>query len=439
MTKLANVAAAAAAVLMLLAPALWNGFPLLEYDTGGYIARWFEGTLEVSRSTVYGLFLNALARPDFWPAVMVQAALAVWVIKLILRAHGFGRRPAILLGTIAAMSILTTLPWIAGILLTDIFAGLGVLALYLVVLRAKTLVPWERVALIVLAAFAGASHSATLAVEMALVVCAAIVAVFRRQMVPLAGIGRGVAAVVLAPLMLLAANYVVAGQIAWTPGGIGLSFGRMMQDGIVARFLADHCPDPRFKLCDYRAELPTDTDEFFWGKSVFNQLGRFQGLNDEMRTIVLESVADYPLWQLEAATSASIRQLFAVRTGEGVLNSLLHTYGIMKRFTPSVLPAMQAARQQKGALDFKAINLLHVPIAYVSMALLLVIIALALKREVSGDLGLLAATATLALLANAGVCGVFANPHDRYGARIAWIATLVVIVALWQWRAQKRT
>ena len=49
--------AAAAAVLMLLAPALWNGFPLLQYDTGGYLARWHEGTLVLARSTVYGLFL----------------------------------------------------------------------------------------------------------------------------------------------------------------------------------------------------------------------------------------------------------------------------------------------------------------------------------------------------------------------------------------------
>ena len=58
--KVANAAAPLAATLMLLAPALWNGFPLLEYDTGGYLARWFEGTLEVSRSTVYGLFLALL-------------------------------------------------------------------------------------------------------------------------------------------------------------------------------------------------------------------------------------------------------------------------------------------------------------------------------------------------------------------------------------------
>ncbi|MPZ40224.1 MAG: hypothetical protein GEU95_19635, partial [Rhizobiales bacterium] len=49
--------AAFASALMLLGPALWNGFPLLQYDTGGYLARWYEGHLEESRSTVYGLYL----------------------------------------------------------------------------------------------------------------------------------------------------------------------------------------------------------------------------------------------------------------------------------------------------------------------------------------------------------------------------------------------
>ena len=47
-------------VLTLLAPAIWNGFPLLQYDTGGYLARWFEGYLVPSRSVVYGLFVALL-------------------------------------------------------------------------------------------------------------------------------------------------------------------------------------------------------------------------------------------------------------------------------------------------------------------------------------------------------------------------------------------
>jgi hypothetical protein len=32
-----------AATLLLLVPAMWNGFPFLQFDSGGYLARWFEG------------------------------------------------------------------------------------------------------------------------------------------------------------------------------------------------------------------------------------------------------------------------------------------------------------------------------------------------------------------------------------------------------------
>ena len=49
---------AVAIPLMLLAPALWNGYPLLQWDTGGYLARWYEGYLVPSRSTVFGLYLH---------------------------------------------------------------------------------------------------------------------------------------------------------------------------------------------------------------------------------------------------------------------------------------------------------------------------------------------------------------------------------------------
>ncbi len=50
-----RLAGAAAAVFFLIVPALWNGFPLLFFDTGGYLARPFDGTLAPGRSVVYGL------------------------------------------------------------------------------------------------------------------------------------------------------------------------------------------------------------------------------------------------------------------------------------------------------------------------------------------------------------------------------------------------
>ena len=46
------LAATLVCLVALLLPALWNGYPLLQFDTGGYLARWYEGYLVPSRSTV---------------------------------------------------------------------------------------------------------------------------------------------------------------------------------------------------------------------------------------------------------------------------------------------------------------------------------------------------------------------------------------------------
>jgi hypothetical protein len=434
MMALRRFAALLTATLMLLAPALWNGFPLLQYDTGGYLARWYEGTLEVSRSTVYGLFLNLLARPDFWPVVIVQAALTVWILWLVLRVHGLGTRA--LLVTIAVLSVFTALPWLVGMLLTDIFAGLSVLALYLLVRRADALARWERTALFLFVAFSAATHSATLLVLLLLLLAGLLFALFDRRLISFSGILRGAAALVLGALMLVVANYAVAGRLAWTPGGEAITFGRMLQTGIVARYLDDHCPDPRLKLCAHRDELPTDADVFFWGESVFDRLGRFEGMSDEMRTIVLESLVQYPWLQIKTAIAGAAEQLVSVRTGYGVDTSIWHTYGMIERFAPSALTAMRAARQQQDSIDFAAINRLHVPVAWAAMVLLLAVIALGMFGARFADLGTLAAVAALAIVANAFVCGALSNPHDRYGSRIAWLAPFVLLLV--PWRAAQR-
>src|SRR5262245_4714375 len=431
-TGITRAASELAATLILIAPALWNRFPLLQFDTGGYFARWHEGTLEESRSTVYGLFLNLLSFPDFWPVVVVQALATVWIVALTLRVHGFGKRAGVLVVTVAALSVVTTLPWLTSQLLTDVFAGLAVLALYLIVVRADALASWERVALIGFVAFAASTHSATLAVLMLVLAAALFIGLFKRNVVPLRGVARGALALALAAALLFAANYAVARRLAWTPGGIALAFGRMLNDGIVKRYLTESCPDPRFKLCDHLDELPDDADVFFWGASVFDRLGRFQGMNEEMRTIVLESLAAYPWLQIEGAVIATARQLVKVATGYGVHTEIWHTYGMIEMFAPQMLPALKAARQQQGELDFTAINRLHVPVALASMILLVGVMALGVRRERYVDLGMLAAAIALAILVNAVVCGALSNPHDRYGARLVWLAPFVVLLVPWR-------
>ncbi len=417
-------------IALLAAPAIWNGFPLLQYDTGGYLARWYEGTLVPSRAVVYGLMLNAGAPAAFWPVVAVQAALTVWVISLTLRAHGLAGRPRLLISIVVFLSVLSTLPWLTSILLTDIFAGLGVIALYLLLLRPGSLSRSERFALIALIAVCAATHAATIAVLLALILAGVLVWLAQPQQLPLARVGNGVLALALGAVLVFAADFVVAKRLAWTPGGFALSFGRMLQDGIVKKYLDDHCPDPKLTLCTYKNELPDDADVWFWGSPLFDKLGRFAGLDQEMAEIAVASVIDYPGLQIKSAAFDTARQLVAVHTGEGVLNSIWHTYGTIRRFTPHVVAPMDAAHQQRGEISFTVINRIHYPVALLSMALLPVIIVLAWRLKIPAEFGELAAVCALALLANAFICGAMSNPHDRYGARLIWIAIFAVAVAL---------
>jgi hypothetical protein len=197
----------------------------------------------------------------------------------------------------------------------------------------------------------------------------------------------------------------------------------------VTQYLRDHCPQQKLKLCPYRDQLPATADQFLWGSSMFNTLGRFKGLNDEMGFIVLRSLAEYPAWQAEAALVATAQQLTQVATGEGTNTWIGHTYGIIERYIPSQVKPMRAARQQQWHFDFTAINRVHVPVALASMVLVALLFAAGLRRGRLDDLTLLAGTVSLALLGNAFVCGVISGPHDRYGARIVWIATFVVLIA----------
>ena len=325
----------------------------------------------------------------------------------------------------------TALPWLASVLLTDIFAGLAVLALHTLAWHSDRISSRERLALVMFIAFAASTHSATYAVLLGLGAIAVFASWLNAKFLPRAGLLPTTCALVLWCVHVARRQFRDRQESRLDTWRLSaLEFGRMLQDGIVTRYLNDHCPDPQLKLCPYRNELPLDADTFLWGDSVFNKLGRFAGLDDEMRSIVLGSLRDYPLMQLKTALSATARQLVMVGTGEGIVDTIGHTYGIIERYMPSVDPQMRAARQQHGEIGFAAINAIDEPIGWVGMALLPFIIVLGWRDAEFADLGRLAATCALALIGNAAFCGVISNPHDRYGSRMVWIAGFAVILAL---------
>jgi hypothetical protein len=431
-------AVAAAVPLMLLAPAFWNGYPLLQSDTGGYLARWYEGYLVPSRSTVFGLYLHLGENTHFWLDLAIQALATMWILQLTLRVFGLAK-PWQLFGLCLALTLTTALPWLASMLLTDIFAGLAVLSLFLLVLHGDKLSGIERGTLFAFTAFAAATHSATMAVLLGLCCLGWIARPFPGGRIKAARLVQGMLSIAAGAVMLLSANFALSGRLAWTPGGYAIAFARMLQDGIVTRYLNDHCPTQHFKLCPYRNNLPETADDFLWSReTVFNELGRFPGMNDEMGYIAVHALAEYPLWQAEEALMAAGEQMLKVATGENTDHpTVTHTYGIFRDYLRQQLKVLDAARQQRSSITFGPINLIHVPVALISTALVFVMLIAAAVRRRIDDVTLLIATVCLALLGNAVVCGVISGPHDRYGSRLVWIATCTLLIA-WLKRFQER-
>ena len=377
---------------------------------------------------MFGLYLHFGEGSSFWLNLGIQALATLWILQLTLRTLGL-LQPFRLIAISLVLIIATTLPWLASMLLTDLFAGLSVLGLYILVLHGGRISKIEKGALFAFIAFSAATHSATMAVLLGLCCLGWMARPFLREHIAISGLLQGCLSLVAGAVMLLSANFALSGQLAWTPGGYGVAFGRMLQDGIVTRYLNEHCSQQKLKLCPYRNALPATADQFLWGNGVFNMLGRFKGLGDEMEFIVRRSLAEYPAWQAKAALSGTARQLVHVATGEGVNEWIGHTYGIIERYIPAQVKPMRAANQQRWRLDFTAINRLHVPAALASMLLAALVFGHGILRRKSDGITLLAATATFAVLGNAFICAVISGPHDRYGARMAWVATFVVLIA----------
>jgi hypothetical protein len=90
---------------------------------------------------------------------------------------------------------------------------------------------------------------------------------------------------------------------------------------------------------------------------------------------------------------------------------------------------MRQARQQKGEIGFSLINRIDVPVALASLGLLVALLGRAIWLRDASDLTTFAAVVTCAIFLHALISGAIAGPHDSYGARMAWLSTLVILIA----------
>jgi hypothetical protein len=422
---IAEAAGIVALCPMLLAVAVWNHFPIIFYDTGAYILQGLGGAFLEERSPVYSiLLLVSGAAVSLWLVALVQAVITAFVIVQTTRAVAPRMSLAMLAGIIAALDILTALPWYVGQIQPDCFTAIGVLCLYLLSFHIDALGRARGIAIGLIAAFAIAAHPSHMVLGAGLVLAIIAykgVAMLSRTSWPQPRIRFAAGALLMGVLIIVASNFAYTQKIFITRAGPAFIFARVLQDGIVMRLLDDTCPQSHYKLCAYKDDLPRTADQWLWGEeSPFKKLDRFTGTADESQRILWESVKRYPLVHLAAATNDSIRQFTMFKTGDQIEPQQWILYSDMDQLIPNQMRAYLTAHQQRKGFDFAPVNWVQVPFGWLSIAALILALGVSLWRG-AGRESVLLGFVLVALIGNAIVCGALSNPHDRYQSRLIWI------------------
>ncbi|WP_240048381.1 hypothetical protein [Crenalkalicoccus roseus] len=421
---------------LLLWPAALNGYPLLFSDTGAFLAQTLMAWPIWDKPYVYGPVLHAFHwRLTLWLPALAQGMLLSWLLWLAQRALRGEAEPGRHLLLCAGLAALTAAPWFAALLMPDLLAPALVLALFLLGFAEERLSRWERLGLGAVAALSVSAHLSHLPVAVALV---AVVLALRRAWRP----ALAAAVPVLAGVaVLLATNLAVHGRLAISPYGAVFALARLVADGPAARTIEARCPEAGWHLCRWTGRLPTDSDAFLWDgdgpvwapRADDARPGGPISLAPEARAIVAETLRREPLAVLRAAAANTLRQLAMARVGDTLVPDHLAVQvggQLARGFPEAERRRFAASLQARGALPQTAALFLapHGP-ALLLGALGTLLAAWRAARAGDGRRLGLALCVLAGLLANAAVTGALSGPHDRYGARIAWLLPLAALLA----------
>lgn len=416
-----------------LGVAIWNGFPIIFYDTGAYLLEGLGWVFLPERSPVYSLFLKlGGAGISLWFVAILQAAMTAFIMVETIRVASPRTALAVAVGATAALAITTGLPWYAGQIEPDCFAPLAVLGLYVLAFGPPDRSLWRSCLLVGVSALSIGAHTSHFLLGVALLLALlgwragkalGWLAAWSRPRLAMPALSCA-----LGLVLILASNFAFTGQVFVSRAGPAFVFARLLQDGIVMRLLDDTCPQSHYRLCAYKDVLPRTAVQWLWGRgSPFFKLNRFTGTNAESSRIIWDSLKRYPLLQIEDAAADAADQFVTFRTGDQIEAQEWVLSQPFEQLIPSQMRPYMAARQQHDRIDFRSINRVHVPVAWLSLVGIIAALGIAIRRR-ERDHALFLGFVFCGLVANAVICGALSNPHDRYQSRLIWLAPFALVL-----------
>jgi hypothetical protein len=426
----------ALATVSLLWVAIYNGYPLVWWDTGAYVYASFDLEALPSRPVFYSLFMLATHWGlTLWGSTVAQTALLVYVLRVVLDDDAGGQagetwRDGELLAICVCLAVGTALSWLTAQVMPDVFTGIAVLSLcHIVGSRTRPHVRAAVVLILIGSLTVHFGHLPLITGVAAVLQCAAWAGYARLRD---GGLRIAWLCIAVAVIAFPATNWLLTGRPSVAGSSHAFILARLFDDGTAQKLLAEHCDDRDYQMCAYRDDLPRSFNEALWGdKGPFSRLGGWHEAEAESWRMIRDSIAEYPWRVLHSTLRAALRQLQTFRvTGEFVpLPEDTPTNRALERRFPHEYETYGESRQQSGALPRVGFGRLHGWVLVASAALSLWLLAFHIWSGRTEAVQL-HALVWLVVIINALLIGVLNEPHPRYGARVDWLITLSVLLSL---------
>jgi hypothetical protein len=441
-------------VLVTIAPAFSNGYPLLFPDSGTYLASGHTGNVPIDRPIIYGLLVRHLSLSySTWLVILSQSIIYNYLVFMVVKKLVQPKKPFVVLFIIGIlMSIFTGVGYYTSLVIADIFTVISILSLFLlVVLDKKEKVHIGFISIILLVSIL--THLSHIPLVLAQLFILGIYFLIKKQFK--AHLKRFVFIVSLFGGSLL--------TIALVNNSFGVGFvisrtnniilaARYIESGLASKFLQKNCGNSDFypsynSLCEYKDVFDTwpDAGTYLYDSSspIYDeeclQKGNWTNCwiekDAEYGDLISDILSDDELRTdfIALAITGTLKQLITIE--QSPLN-YVDLRGIVEKYFPDDLYAFDHSRQARdGSVTFHFKTILEVLFLYISILLIVLFIR---NKKLTNNTLLFLIAIGFSLLFNAAFCATLSNVIPRYQGRIVFLIPLYMFVLLFQFLNDKK-
>lgn len=477
---------AIAGAALLCTFAIWNGYPLVYFDTVAYLQRPTDALASIfgpgewssaaqhpagppgapqvvpdaggkddvwmaGRSIYYGLFNAVLIQVGtVWLAIFIQGWIVAATVAVAWCRSG-ARSHAGYLALMAGLTVATTASVFVSTLLPDVLGGAAIVAAATLVAFWERLRTLDKVFLGLAMSYAAVSHDSLLlllaAVAAGLFVLIGgwrLILGWRKADAPAFLRLRPVAPIATAVAVGLAANFVFGFAAQTVTGNPPMRLphlsARLATQDFGRSYLREACPEAGYALCRYQDRLGTTWIAFLFDRAggVFATAPRpvQRELSDEQVRFAVDLTLHRPGEALGLFANDFYRQVSMTSLAD--LRPEANAPYLRQRLAPSLQAKIFNSRSYRDRSEtLMRGSAFATWTGYAAAAALGVLLVYRVATRGFGPAEIFAGALVAGFLLNAVICATVASPYDRFQARVAWLMPFAAAFLAWHaisWR-----